>query len=163
MPVSNPSPVGATILYATGGSVFSTTFTNIAGLTFSIAAGEIVYFDAYIYYTSSATTNGIGLSVNGPAGAAAQYDLALQAVANSTTGNNTMNTGFFTWRAEANFDSMNATSTVPSATDVLRGRLVGYVTAGITAGTVAMRVRTENGTPAFVSINANSRLLYWRR
>lgn len=161
MPVRNPGLIYPQSVFAGGGPILSSSYTNIPGLVVPIAIGERIYFDATIHYVSSAAGNGLGLSCNGPSGATIKYQLALQAIDNSTTGNNTTNAGFFVWRCETNFDSMTATTTVPS-TNKLTAFINGVIVNGGTAGDFAIRLRSEAASPSFISIGSDSRMLIWR-
>ena len=144
----------------------STSYADVTGLTTTLPATQLYAFRCYGTWVSTATTNGMGLSINGTGGTGQTgvYTLAIQAVASNTAANNTTSTAPFNYRNETAFDSMTALLTAPAANASLIWHLEGFYYTGTSGdSTFAVRVRTETGSPNFIQIGVGSFCLFTRQ
>lgn len=164
-PVSNGTDLSYRSISFIGGFVAptfttsSTSYVDVTGLTIALPPNLIFAFDCYGTFTTSATTNGLGISVNGTGGTgqAAQYTLWLQTTAMNTSGNNTTSTTPFSIRNENTFDSMTALASVVSVSTSLVWQMKGFYYSGSSGNsTMAVRVRSEGASPASASIQVGS-------
>lgn len=130
-PQGPPGPAAGTRLVKTADQAStSTTFANVADLTASVALGETVTFEFFVFYTTAATTTALQLAVNGPTASTVRY-----AVETATTA-----TAIHV-AAQTGYDANTNPATGGGAT-VLTARVFGTVTATV-AGTLALRMRSE--------------------
>lgn len=109
-----------------------TSFANVTDLTFSIAANETVCFEFMLSYVTAATTTALQVAINGPAGPThIRYT-----VETSTTATARHNA------SQSAYDTVVNPATGGGAT-ALPVRVSGQIVNGGTAGTVALRFRSE--------------------
>jgi hypothetical protein len=106
-----------------------------SGLTLAVAANTTYTFSYYILFQSAATTTGMGLAVNTPAGATISYTAviptALDGTAASWTG----------WGTSAS-DTVLATAT-PAINTTYVAHIYGVVANGANAGNLSLQYRSE--------------------
>lgn len=118
----------------------STSLVDITGLSLPMAANADYYFEFFIPYTSGATTNGLGLSVNGPTGLvwiAGEAHIPFGADGGSST-----------WHGNitAYEDQVLATGTPAVSPAVHFARISGIIRNGTTPGDLKARFRAEVGS-----------------
>lgn len=126
------------LLYGTG-------FSSVTGLSFSLAANSTYTFQCNVIFQSTATTVGVKLAVNGPAGpvlAMYQTNIPISLTA-STSGS-----------ARA-YDSGTATASVDSTNSNLHGTIWGTIANGTLASNLVLRAGAETA-PGLVTIKAGS-------
>lgn len=114
----------------------STDGTNLADvdwLSFPILASGVYVAEYHLFYTAAATTTGLVLSVNGPASPTISYFATR--VPTSTTAT--------VYGATDTYDTALVAADTPSTTVFHRCDLEAFVQNGSTAGTLALRFRTE--------------------
>ena len=118
----------------------TTSFADVADLTFSIAANEVVSFSFHLMILSSASTVGVQLAVNGPASPTAVNVMA--EIYTTATGTVVV--------PQTAYDTTTGQPTAGVATRV-PAYVYGTIENGATAGTVALRLRAEvSGTVTVV-------------
>lgn len=128
----------------------STTFANITALTVPIKAAGVWTFDAYLLYSSSATTEGSGWQVayTGTVGGGLQYQVAQMTDATTSVALQTYGT----------FGSNPASQTAGPGAAVARVVISGgFVSSG--AGTLSVQFKTETGGANSTTVSIGSRLL----
>jgi hypothetical protein len=117
-----------------------TTPADVTGLSFPVAASQLVEFEFLVIFQSAALTTGLGLSLNGPASPAllaVKLEVAISASAE-------VDRHTHLWGQEA----------LGTGVDVINvprlARAVGILKNGTTAGTVVARARTEVAASAVV-------------
>lgn len=126
----------------------STSYADITGLSFSVAASTNYFFMAWLIYRSSDVNEGPGFSVNGPASPTLikYYNFIPQSAAGAVT------------RSGRDYDiGAVATTTDVADSDVL-AYVEGYLRNGSNAGTLALRFRTD--VAATITVKAGSVLTY---
>jgi hypothetical protein len=120
----------------------NTTLTNITGLGFKLRANQRALFWYHLFYTSSATTIGIQLTMNGPASPTQlRYSMDVPWVT-AVAGTGVVATAYGT---------VAAPTTGPGATAYFM-RINGYVINGSTGGMVIPQYKIEAGTSGTVTI-----------
>jgi hypothetical protein len=125
----------------------STSFADITGLTFSVAANTSYLLECEIIYQSTAAGTGIAFGVNGPATPTSVQiftQIMTTATAQVVGNQNAYDTGTATASATANTN--------------LRGRLVCILDNGNNSGTLAVRFASETGTAVSVRVGSVARL-----
>lgn len=130
---------------ATDQSLTATTLADISTLTFAVSANTTYRFEFLVRYISSTSTEGLALSVNGPA--SPTFVLASIEIYHTTTGG---------VRSEplAVYDTkiQDSTGNATESFAIVRG----VVENGVNAGTLALRGSTETGGANSVAIKAGS-------
>jgi hypothetical protein len=118
-------------------STSSTNYGDVTGLSFAAAANTDYAFEFNIVFSTAATTTGLGLTMNGPAGAnAVTYK---SEIATTTAAEQTL---FATA-----YSASNLTTSIDTANANRIGRITGVIRNGATAGTVTVQFRSEvNGS-----------------
>ena len=126
----------------------TTTLQDIADLTFALAANERKHFRCKIFYTAAAATTGLAVAVNGPTASSvlASVEIATTATAVQNGVINALN-GFVLGTSSLGLTPLWAV-------------VEGWVQAGVTPGTAAIRFRSEVAASA-VNILAGSTLSVW--
>ena len=127
----------------------TTTFANVTGLSFAVAANKDYLFEAFIIFQSTATATGIGFGVNGPASPVAlalETHIPISLVA-TTHGS-----------ARA-YDIGTASAGVDTANANLLAKVEGIFRNGANAGNLIIRFKAE--TAATVKVMTGS-ILRWR-
>lgn len=125
----------------------TTTFANVTGLSFAVAASTKYDVECSIAYTANATTTGLGLSWTGPASPTQASAMVIGATSTTAatvatlTGNDTGTV----WTASAALSP-----TLNHAT------LTGHWSNGTTAGTLQLRVKSEVAVASGIVIKAGS-------
>lgn len=119
-------------------------FADVVDLTASVAAGEDVTFEFVVLYTSAATTTALQLAVNGPATPAA-LRYSVETYTTATAVHQAVQTAYDT----------NTNPATGGGTTPLLARVRGRLKAGTTAGTLALRMRSEVAASA-VTVLAGS-------
>lgn len=121
---------------------------DVTGLEHAIAVNQRLMFRGSLLYTAAAATTGLGLGVNGPAGAtvAARVQIAETAT--------TVRNGIIT-TLDGNVQALASAAATP-----MFALIEGSMLAGATAGTLALRLRSEIAGSA-VTILAGSFLTLW--
>lgn len=127
----------------------STSMADVTDLTTSISASTDYYYRFVIFWTTNATSDGMGLAVNGPASPTA---VSFGAFMNAQN-----NSNFFGGSSQT-ADSPITSNVGPGAT-VRMAILEGIWQNGVNAGTLALRFRSEVGNAA--NILAGSYGLIW--
>jgi len=115
-------------------STDSVNFANVTGLTFSVVTSTNYSFTCEVFYTTSATTNALQLSMNGPAS-----PTALRYSVRTSTTATAMHTA-----SQTAYDTVTNPATAGGST-VLMVRVAGTLENGSNAGTLALRLRSETG------------------
>ena len=112
----------------------NTSFFDVTDLVFAIAANETVVFTAYILATAAAATTGLVLAVNGPA----TPTLVNYAGVTTPTVTTVQGAGATAYETALVFTGVHTVTPTPTLY-----LLSGVVVNGATAGTVALRMRSE--------------------
>lgn len=131
---------GATLLRVTGdvsNSSNPSVFADVTGLTIAVTSGTTYSFTCDMSYTTSATTNALQLSVNGPA--ATELDYTVLTATSATASHHAAQTAYDT---VLNPGTGGGTTRLPV-------RLQGTVTPSAD-GTLAVRLRPETAGAAVV-------------
>lgn len=123
-------------------------WTDVTGLTTAVAASTAYHFDFCIYYTSAATTTALHLSLNGPAGATLRYNVDTQTTA--TAHHHATQTAYNTVTNPA-----TGGGAVP-----LMARVTGTIVVAGTAGTLALRMKSEVALSAVTVLTNSWGVLY---
>jgi hypothetical protein len=126
------------------------TFTNVTGLSFSVASGVNYRYHANIIYTSAAAATGLGLAVNGPSSPTLLASNALTATT-ATAG---------TFRHANTYDGNGCTTDAPSTGSAGNSASLEGVIRPSSSGTLQLRFATEVTSSAVV-IKAGSTLEWW--
>lgn len=124
----------------TADQTFSTTsFADVTDLSFPIGPGETLQFQFDVFWQSTATTNGIGLAINGPASPTAlryavEVDKTVPAVPTAATSVKSFST---------TYDSGIVTQDIDAANTQRHATVRGVIKAGTLGGTVSLRARSE--------------------
>lgn len=113
----------------------TTTYTDVTGLTFAVAANKDYEIKCSIIYRSALTTTGIGIALNGPA--------SPTLVAGQFTSNSTATA--FNGRSFNAYNGTGKTTGVQVANTDTYGLFNAYFRNGATAGTLALRYASEIG------------------
>lgn len=119
----------------------STDGTNLADvdwLSFPILASGVYVAEYHLFYTAAATTTGLVLSVNGPTTPTISYFAS--GIPTSTTAT--------VYGASDTYDTALVAADTPSTTAFHRCLLEAFIQNGTTAGTLALRFRTEENASA---------------
>lgn len=129
-------------------STSSTTFVDVTGLSFPVLAGRIYSFKFTVDYTSSATTNGFGIGLNGPA---APTRLSYETRVNKNATSEDQLNGISTYNT-------GSASTATPSTNANIGELEGFITPSVD-GVVQLRFLSETGGGS-VTVRAGSFVTY---
>lgn len=124
---------------ASSESFSSTSFADSTGLTFPVAASTRYGFVFYVYYFTNATTVGIRLAINGPAGATGRFGVIMSTAA---AGDN-VNTGIS--QGTALDTAILSTAAGPGASPAV-AIVSGSMDVAGTSGTLALRHASETAT-----------------
>lgn len=114
-------------------NAIGTTFANVTGLSFAVAANKTYAFEFVLFCTADAATTGIDVAVNGPASPTSiRYT---QTYWTSTTA--------MTERGAVAYDNNTASTASPGAT-VRAFTVKGVLVNGANAGTLIARAKREN-------------------
>lgn len=140
-PQGEPGPAGGIQTLRTTATqiVNGTSYRDITGLTFPLAAGAVRAFRFYIVFRSAATTTGFRFSVAAPAGATLDYHVKHQTIANSTT---TLSASWLEGHCVVG-DTLTALTAAIAANVDLICLIEGRVVNGATAGNLAARAASE--------------------
>ena len=119
-------------------TIATTALTDVTGLSFPIGPNDTLTFEFEVFWQSSATTNGIGFALNGPASPTslrAEIEIELTAPAAAA---NTYQKAYVTA-----YGTTNLTATVDTANADRRATIKGQITAGAVGGTVSLQARSE--------------------
>jgi len=108
------------------------TFANVTGLTFAVAINTNTSFACELFYTTAATTTALQLAINGPASPTAMR----YAVRTSTTATAMHSASQSAYDTNTNPGTGGGTTALPV-------RISGTLENGGTAGTLAIRFRSE--------------------
>jgi len=115
-------------------TITSAAYVDLTGLTVPIDANRNYWFKALIFFITSAATEGMAFSVNGPsAPTSLRYQVKMLT---SLTA--------FAVRTPTTYDDSAAAGTGPGAT-VWTAEIEGLIVNGANAGTLALRGRSETG------------------
>ena len=134
----------------------STTFTDITGMTASLATATAYFFEAYLIWQQNNTAGGIGFAINGPGNMGVlDYTIQYQNFANDAAGTiQTVHSGTY-----------DSAYTIPTTTTAANtnyiARISGVLVTTITAGTFALRFKSNNASYT-ASIRPGSWLLLRR-
>lgn len=128
----------------------STALINIPGLTFAIGSSKIVSFHAHLLWSTNATTTGGNFAINGPAGAV--NTMFVRKVWTSATAH--------TSAIAASYDS-GVLLTAGPGTSQWPVEIYGTVENGSTAGTLALRFRSELASPGTITIARGSYVIWY--
>lgn len=118
----------------------STAYVDVTGLSFSVSANTDYAFTFYVVIQSSGTTNGYGVSLNGPAAPTAlSYRTEYQA---SAEANGTEYTAS-TYRHDTAYDAMPAMISTQAANTDRYVQITGRLRNGANAGTLTVRAVSE--------------------
>lgn len=112
----------------------STTFADVTGLTFAIAASTSYSIICELSYLTAITTTALQISLNGPASPTA-VRFTVWTATSATASHNA---------SQSSYDAV--TNPANALTTALPVRLTGTVENGSNAGTLALRMRTEVST-----------------
>jgi hypothetical protein len=129
----------------------ATTFADATGLSFAVDAGADYLIEAFLVYTSAATTTGINLGVNGPASPAGVVG-EWQAYTSATA--------VLSRRFQA-YNQGTATTGVQTANAADYAQLTAMFRNGATAGTFILRFASEVSGSA-ITLKAGS-FLRWQQ
>jgi hypothetical protein len=132
-------------------SSIGTSYTDITGLTTTVAANRAIAFKCHLVYQSTGTTNGIGLSQNSTGGTGPGYD-TLARIQNNA--NDTGSTDAIFENHHITADGMTVTSgAVNAANTSYYAEVLGFFYAG-TSGTAtwSLRAKSEGASGATVSV-----------
>lgn len=132
-------------------STASTSLTDVTGLSFPIEANENIVYSFEINVTTSAS-NGIRYAVNAPSGASGRIN-----VFGTTTSVSAFTTGTGT-----SINTQVATSLVSFTATETVNRVWGVIRNGSTAGTVQLRVNSQNAANT-LTIKSNSTVIATRQ
>jgi hypothetical protein len=110
----------------------TTTFANVTGLTFSVGANTNTSFSCELFYTTAASTTALQLAINGPASPTAMR-----------YGVTTPTTATATHSASQNAYDTNTNPANSLGSTALPVKISGTLENGGTAGTLAIRFRSE--------------------
>ena len=112
-------------------------FADVTGLTFAVAASTNYSFACEMYYTTAATTTALQLSINGPASPTAmRYSVLTSTTATAMSS-----------ASQTAYDTVTNPATGGGAT-ARPVRIAGTLENGSSAGTLAIRLRTEIASSA---------------
>ena len=134
-PTGPAGPGPTTVRKSTGDDTnTTTTLANVTGMNLSLAANTTYTFEYVILFQDSSTTSGIGLSLNGPAGATViSYTVDIP---NAADGTSALFSGWGTaWDDPIVSTGVQATGTTYAA------HIFGVVKTAGTAGTLTPRFR----------------------
>jgi len=126
----------------------TTTFADVTGLTFAVAANTDYIFEAWLIFRSDTQTTGIKFAVNGPASPTAvviQTHIPITLVS-------------VTQGAAVAYDSGTASASVAVINTSYLGHVTGIIRNGANSGTLAIRFAAE--TTGIVKIMTGSVLRY---
>lgn len=152
-PVQTTPPVFLVLAKSADQANSSTTRADISDLTVPIAANEVIHFHAYLIGSSSSNATGICHSINGPT---SPSEVAATIVGWTGTNGATLAT---TPAAAYTDEQVNTGSPASSARRVFG--IYGRVINGATAGTFALRFRSETNGSA-VTIHRGSWMQYFK-
>lgn len=137
-PKGDPGPAGPAgsipiVKLAVDQAISVTTLTDITGLSLPIAANADLMFEALIIWQSAATTTGIRIAINGPAGA-----VEVTALAEIQT-----SAAAFALQLHTGYQGGAATTSIDTANARRVARLSGVVRNGPNAGTLSIQVASE--------------------
>lgn len=136
--IASPMVLGTSLRVASDvASTDSTNFADVTGLTFPVAASTKYSFSCQISYTTAVSTTALHLSVNGPASPTA-LDYSVVTATTATAGHNASQTAY---------DTVTNPATGGGATR-LPILMFGMIENGTTAGTFAIRLKSEVGSSA---------------
>jgi len=143
------------VVKATANTSNATTgYIDATGLSFSVLANTTYYFRFEIVYQSTNVSSGIGFAVNGPTigtGKVLRWFI---------TGRNfTVNTGYDMCQSLVGYDAGDVSANVGDANTDLIATTWGTLVTGATAGTFALRFKSE--TTNSVSVRIGSMGVLW--
>ena len=145
--VKRPAETIFTVAVTSDVTVDSTTAVNAGDLFFSVDAWTYYGFEFYVQFQSlDATTEGIGISVNGPAANFVSYIVTIAVDTTTSITNNC--------REWDQFPAV--TASVDAADATLPAVIRGSVYTGSVGGTINLRFRAETDSGNDVSIKAGS-------
>lgn len=127
----------------------STSYADVTGMTASVAANKTYVFEAYINWTSSGSTEGIGLAVNGPA---SPTSLVAHVGINATA-------NYYQYITIATSYDSGAVATNGAAATNRAAHVRGVITTGASSGTFTIRYRAETGGANSATVKAGSALI----
>lgn len=130
-------------------AVTSTSFIDVTDLTFTVLANTNYHFRFAVFLLTSATTEGYALSVNGPAGTYKIGGIIPVAVP-SSSGQGALH------GAGAVADTTGLTVISGPGGSAVMALVEGTVAIGGSGGTLALRVKTENGGAQSTTIQTGS-------
>ena len=130
----------------------TTGFVDASGLTFEVAANTTYYYRFDIIYQSTSVSTGIGFGVNGPTIGAGKVLHRMDIARDFTVGSNDMS-------FSSGYDTGDVTTSVKTANTDFHALVYGIFVSGVTAGTFALRVKSE--TTNQVSVMAGSAGTLW--
>jgi len=128
------SPLSRVLLTASQ-STPSTSFVNVPGMTYALAASELVAFCFHLTHRSANTAEAVGLAINGPAGPTwVSYAIRLYTTTTSSL-----------WARSTAYDTGVQGTSVLTANTSYEALVYGAVQNGANAGTLALRMKSELG------------------
>jgi ribosomal protein L24E len=134
----NSTSVGIPTLVKLGSDVSTSTnvcCTDATGLSFSVSSGKVYHFKFLVRYDTAIATNGIGLTLNGPAATFLTYDVIypLTTQTGEIHGRNAYNSVNFAGRSPALTNNLGIIEGLiqPSANGVL---IVRFISENVPAG-----------------------------
>lgn len=127
-----PSPLPLVVVTTADQTLIGTAYTDVTGLSFSVAAGKTYYFRFHVLADADATTTGIDLAVNGPASPTRiAYSRYLARAATTLA-----------FAATTSYDH-NSANTGSGGTTPMIQVCEGILVNGSNAGTLVARVKRE--------------------
>lgn len=132
-------------------SVSVTSFADVSDLTFELEANASYEFEFLVFYFTGATTTGLRLAINGPAGATGRWGEQIQtgATGNDSTWGGGQITAFDT--------AIVATTSGPGGSPAV-ARVWGTITTVGTAGTLALRMAAEVAASVTIEVGSYGEL-----
>ncbi len=123
-------------------STSSTSYVNMTELGWLVGANKSYAFLCHVTFQSSSTTNGFGLSANGPASPVGlEYQTSYQVMGNDGVASEKL----MDERHDIAYDVMAATTATITANVDLAATIVGTFVNGPSDGTFSLRVKSETG------------------
>jgi hypothetical protein len=123
----------------------TTSFANLTGLSWAIAANTRQEVECHLQFNTNATTTGIGVSWTGPSSPTQAFGHLIASLTTTTPGMTTI----------VGNDTGVATTGVPATTNNV-ARFNGTWRNGANAGTIQMRLRSEVAVSNGVTVIAGS-------
>lgn len=135
--------LGPKHIVSAGSDVSATAFAN-TDLTFPVAASSVYVFEMHIFFYTNATTVGIRLAINGPAGATGRWGAYVP-----TSASHSVTTTIAIGQNTTLDSALIATTTGPGVSPVY-AIVSGSMTVAGTAGNLVLRHASETATQTVI-------------